>query len=449
MLCADPSSSALAALGLSDVADLYLDRCQVDTPHSLVQTVWRLVHERRETPDLVVDFGAGDARFARYGNYGHYLGYEIDPSRCEGAQIPGNAEVVNACAFSREVTTADLCIGNPPYVRNQDLPSGWRQNAADSIKKRTGMRVPGLANAWQYFFMLSLASTTSDGLIAIVIPFEWVSRPSSAAMRDYIREKGWGVNVYRLADNTFDGVLTTASITIVDKSERSGAWRYFREESNGEFQRMKSPTGGRRALLPYQRSDEKVTYAKRGLSPGTQQYLTLTEPERARLGLKISSDVVPCITSLKNVSAKVVAITSVEFAENYVKAGKKCWLVRTDGNPSKRLLAYFDSVPEEGRNTSTCTNRGVWWKFTMPMVPRALMATGYQATPKVVLNAIGAVAVGGVCGIYTTSNTAAKRIVRALRNVDYAGRVVAHSNGLRKLEINQINALLSTVDNNG
>lgn len=449
MHTAAPGYNALAVLGLPSVANLYLDRCQVDTPPALVETVWQLVHERRKSAGLVVDYGAGDARFAHRGEYREYLGFEIDHSRYEPTTLPLNAHIVNACAFSQEVTDADVCIGNPPYVRNQDLPLGWRQEASASIQRRTNVRISGLANAWQYFFMLSLASTSAEGLVAIVIPFEWVSRPSSAAMRDYIRQNGWDVSVYRLADSTFDGVLTTASITLVDKRSTRGSWSYYREEEDGSFRRMKSPTGGKRALLPYQAGNQRVVYAKRGLSPGTQEFLTLTESERAHLGLAIGKDVVPCITSLRPLSSEIHVLTEAAFAKHYVLSGKKCWLIRTDVAPSRRLQSYLDSVPEEGRRTSTCANRDIWWKFTMPEMPKALMATGFKATPKLLMNAVEAIAVGGVCGIYAPSKAAAARTVSALRAVDYAGRVVSHSNGLRKLEINQINALLATVAEDG
>jgi len=303
----------LAALGVAADATLYLDRCQVDTPPALVSKVWDVVKEHRANGGLVVDFGAGDARFAVAGKYREYMGFEIDRSRYASVSLPRRARMVNACAFSREVSGADLCIGNPPYVRNQDLPLGWRQEAAASIERRTGVRVSGLANAWQYFFMLSLASTKNDGLVAIVIPFEWVSRPSSKALRTYIAENGWDVSVYRLADSTFDGVLTTSSITIVEKQSKGGQWKYFREELDGTFTRMKSPTGGRRALLPYRRADQSKPYAKRGLSPGTQEFLTLTESERAHLGLVVGRDVVPCITSLRHISADVKVLSESVF----------------------------------------------------------------------------------------------------------------------------------------
>ncbi len=434
---------ALAALGVSPSASLYLGRCQVDTPQPIVKKVWDLVHARREHIGKVVDFGAGDARFARYGKYDEYIGYEIDPQRCSLENLPAHAEIVNACAFAEVITDASLAIGNPPYVRNQDLPSGWRQEAAAKVERRTGVAVSGLANAWQYFFFLSLASTAEDGLVALVVPYEWVSRPSSKALREYVQAKGWGVSVYRLHDDTFDRVLTTSSITIIDKRQADGRWRYFEETGSGAFKRMDSLSGAGDKLLSYKRVRGPGVVAKRGLSPGTQEYLVLTEGERVKNGLHIGSDVVRCVTSLRHWPADVSVLDMCAFKREFIDNGRKCWLVRTNRKPSARLQGYLDSVPESGRKTSTCVNRDVWWAFSMPAVPAALVATGYREKPKAVVNEVGAIAVGGVCGIHGTTVDAAANIVASLRSLDYDGRVVSHSNGLQKLEISQINALLA------
>jgi type I restriction-modification system DNA methylase subunit len=187
----------------------------------------------RESIGRVVDFGAGDGRFARFGQYASYHGYEIDETLV--APLPTNAHLVNACAFSTPINDADICIGNPPFVRNQDLPSGWRVKATELLRERTGVRLSGLANAWQYFFLLALITLKHDGLAALILPYEWLSRPSARHIRGYIQKNGWNVDVYRLVDETFDSVLTTTSITIVDKSARDSRWRYFEELANGDY----------------------------------------------------------------------------------------------------------------------------------------------------------------------------------------------------------------------
>ena len=52
-------------------------------------------------------------------------------------------------------------------------------------------------------------------------------------------------------------------------------------------------------------------------------------------------------------------------------------------------------------------------------------------------------AVGGVCGLYNIEDGLAGRLVSGLDGFDLRDRVVSHSHGLRKIEINQINALLA------
>lgn len=435
------------AWGSHEAVSLYLDRCQVDTPAEVVEAVWRHIAERRRQVGKVVDFGAGDGRFASFGQYKTYIGYEIDLDRCRESKLPRRATLVNRCAFTDWIEDADVCLGNPPYVRNQDLPEGWRERAASVILERTGVAISGLANAWQYFALLALASTKRDGLVALVIPFEWVSRPSARALRGYIERNKWYVATHRLCDETFQGVLTTSSVTVIDKAESSGRWDYFEEGHDGEYRELVSPSGTKAGVLDYTKRSAKadlVAYVKRGLSPGTQEVLTLTEGERVHCGLRVNLDVVPCVTSLRSLTSDCLMLTDTIFRNRFRDNGRKCWLVRTDRPPSTRLQAYLDSVPEAKRETNTCLLRDEWWKFKMPEQPSVIVASGFRGMrPKAVVNKIGASAVGAVFGVYGLSASRAKSLAGYLASIDLRGRIVMHSNGLRKLEPRQLYSLIS------
>jgi len=426
---------------------LYLSRCQVDTPDRVVRAVWKLILDRRRQIGKVVDFGAGDGRFSKGGRYALYLGYEIDSGRSDARALSANAALIHRCAFSTRVTDADLCLGNPPYVRNQDLPEGWRVRAADVIRRRTGVELSGLANAWQYFALLALASTKPTGLVALVIPYEWISRPSAKPLRDYIIARGWDVAAYRLRDETFHRVLTTSSIAIVDKRGTAGKWRYFEETQTGEYRSLGSPTGDRKGVIAYSRpSEESGVFPRRGLSPGTQEVLVLTEGERVHHGLQIDVDVAACVTSLRGVPSRCSALSEAVFRRTYRDAGEKCWLLRTDREPSTRLRAYLKQVPRAKRMTRTCEEREEWWRFTMPLPPSLLIASGFrQSRPKVVRNDVNAIAVGSVSGIFGLSRLAARRVVASVQAADFSTRIVTHSNGLRKLEIGQLQSFLTGV----
>ena len=378
----------------------YLNRCQVDTPAHIVQSTWKHVRNLRPgTVGKVVDQGAGDGRFAQYGSYRSYVGYEIDENRSANAKLPANAKLLNGCAFSDFQADADVCVGNPPFVRNQQIPEGWRRHVHGLVRARTGVSVSGLANAWQYFFLNALARLKPDGLAVLVVPFEWVSRPSARSLRSYIRDNHWNVYVYRLLDAGFPYVLTTTSITVVDKEGSEGKWEFHEETPDGGVRLLASPSGSKNGVLTYLRASELPAQrprAKRGLSPGTQKALILTETRRVKHSLCRDRDVAPCITSLRHLPNGLRDLDGHTFAKHYVEEGRRCWLIRTDNEPSAELNAYLSSVPESEWQTRTCLTRPDWWRFKMPTVPSMLFAQGFRCRfPKVVRNTVGGHAVGG------------------------------------------------------
>ena len=420
----------------------------------VVRSTWAHVQKLRPRGiGKVIDLGAGDGRFAHHGAYGSYVGYEIDADRCSGARLPSNATLLNQCAFTDLIDDADVCVGNPPFVRYQEIPDSWREKVRAVVRRRTGVHVSGLANAWQYFFLNGLASLGPDGVAALVVPFEWVSRPAARALRACIGEHQWNVYVYRLRDALFPRVLTTASITVVDKAERDGKWEFYRQTTNGRNQRLASPTGSAAKVLGYVRAADlpaEAAHARRGLSPGTQNALTLTEAQRQDHALTVNRDVVACVTSMRCLPTAVNELDESVFRTHYVEGGRKCWLIRTDGEPSEKLVAYLSSVPESERQTRTCLTRLQWWRFKMPETPSMLFAQGFRGKfPKVVRNTAEARAVGGVCGIYNASDRQIDALAGKLDGMDLRDHVVPYSTGFCKVEINQINALLARLTNGG
>jgi len=82
----------------------------------------------------------------------------------------------------------------------------------------------------------------------------------------------------------------------------------------------------------------------RGLSPGSQKIFTLTEGERVRNGLS-KRDVVPCVPTLRSVPRVQRTLSRSTFEKHFVKAGQRCWLIRSYGEKrSDSLNAYLESV---------------------------------------------------------------------------------------------------------
>jgi len=420
-----------------------LARSQVVTPLEVVQLFWRITHQYRSRFSRVLDLGAGDGRFALSGRYASYEGVEIATKKRPLANLPETARILYKCAFDHEREGYAACIGNPPYVRHHDIDEKWRDSIARRLREATGFTINRKCNLYVYFLFLALLKSKSDGLVSVLVPYEWVSRPSAEPLRKYINQNKWHVDIYKFLEIPFDGVLTTASISVIDKRKRDGQWGYYQIDREGAISHLENMTGSNRGVLPYKPRGQ--LWAMRGMSPGTQKVFTLTEGERIHAGLD-HDDVLPCVTSLREVPPQLSRLTDSTFRERFVQAGARCWLIGSHMDIiSSRLQAYLDSVPETHRNTWTCNSRQPWFKYPLFESPKLLVATGFTSFgPKVLINHIKAHAVGSVCGVYSDNDHDWPRLRDYLTGINFEKRIVPHAKRLKKIEIRQLNGVLDS-----
>lgn len=419
-----------------------LSESQVTTPKRVISLFWHLTKQHRKRLGSVLDMGAGDGRFGQGGCFARYVGVEIDQRRVATAVPPADGTIVHGCVFRHREKEYDACVGNPPYARHHDIENSWKAKTVARIRRELRVQLNQHCNLYIYFFCLALLKTHERGLIALLIPYEWVSRPSAKSLRDYILEKGWGVSVYRFQKPLFEGVMTTASVTIVDKARCDGAWAYY--DITPEFKVVKrngivDAEGG---VLKY--VGRGRIWALRGLSPGSQRIFTLTEGERIHAGLR-KDDVVPCVTTLRNLPRNILTLSHPSFYKYFVQAGERCWLIRSyEHHRSNALDAYLAAIPEGRRQTYTCLNQTPWFNFRPHPTPKILFSSGFTTFgPKVLINSVGAAAVGSVIGIHSGRSFSLSRLQRSLLNFDFEKSVVAHAKTLKKVEVKQLNGLLN------
>lgn len=419
-----------------------LARSQVETPEGIVRTFWRIAHTYRSRFSRVLDLGAGDGRFAIGGRFSSYEGVEIDDSSRLSEKLPRHAKIVYSCAFKHKGTGYAACIGNPPYVRHHDLDKHWRDAVARRLREETGVEINRKCNLYVYFLFLALLKSRRDGIVLAIVPYEWVSQPSSKPLRQYIERNRWHVDVYRFCEPVFEGVLTTASISVIDKKHQDGQWRYFSLSSNGDTSELAQMTGSSRKVLSYENRGR--IWAMRGMSPGTQKVFTLTEGDRIHAGMR-REDVLPCVTSLREVPEDLAHLTEAAFRKRFVEAGAKCWLIKSHMESiSPRLREYLDTVPEKDYDTWTCNSRDPWYRYVLSDAPGLLVSTGFtKFGPKVLVNSVAAYAVGSVCGVYTNNRIAWSSLRTHLMGINFEDRVVPHAGKLKKIEIRQLNAVLN------
>jgi predicted RNA methylase len=429
--------------------EAHLTRCQIETPPDIVRLVWSLISQQRpgQIFDSVLDLGAGDGRFSHVdGIYKSYVGVERDKSKTFHAKLPSEAKLVIADAFHWKGRDYEICVGNPPYIRHHGLETEWRNSALSSIKASGGPLLKKTANAFILFLAQALMRTKKDGIVAQVVPYEWVTRPSAAELRAFIQGQGWDVYVYRFDSNIFPTVLTTASVTIIDKRGTSGSWKFGTISRSGSVTLANHASGTHSEVLSYADGSDKCK-AIRGLSPGGQEIFVLTEEERLFHSLKRGIDVRPCVTSLRSVSQEMTHLDDDSFERLFVRAGARCWLIRSDlDDHSPELKRYLLSTNDDAwQRYSTCTSREIWWRYRPHPAPALLIASGFTTKgPKALLNQVGAVAVGSVYGVLLGGAAElSQTLLTRLRDYDFRRRLVHHSNGLKKIEVRQLNAVLA------
>ena len=193
--------------------ELFLSRCQVDTPEKIISFFWEIVSSHRSELKNIVDLGAGNGRFAIHSKlkYQSYTGYEIDGRRIGEIPLPENAVIKKRCGFEIDSGDYDLCLGNPPYVRHHDIETDWQEKVSEQLERRLEIRLKRTANLFALFLAQALNITKQDGLVAQIIPYEWVARPSTEPIRELIKKKQMErahiqVRIRSISPCSYDGV---------------------------------------------------------------------------------------------------------------------------------------------------------------------------------------------------------------------------------------------------
>jgi hypothetical protein len=163
-------------------------------------------------------------------------------------------------------------------------------------------------------------------------------------------------------------------------------------------------------------------------------------------GLEVNRDVTPCVTTLRYLESDQLALTDRVFNDQFVERGLPCWLVRSDRDVRSRVLQnYLASVSERAACYTTNRSRGhEWFKYRIHPTPDILVASGFRSKgPKVFKNEASLTALGSVYAVFVKGRDKRTQLVKDLRQFDFESHVVSHSNGLRKIEVRQLNTVLA------
>ena len=169
------------ALGLRDVAALG----QIFTPEPVVRAMLAL---RRNT-GRVLEPSCGDGAFLRH--LPGAVGLELDPDHC-----PPGAQAIDFFAYP-EREQFDTIIGNPPYVRFQDIPPATQALIA---RGRYGACLDKRANLYLFFIDKCLRHLKPGGELIFITPRDFLKATSAVKLNRLLFEAGSITDAIELGD---------------------------------------------------------------------------------------------------------------------------------------------------------------------------------------------------------------------------------------------------------
>ncbi|MCX8087470.1 MAG: class I SAM-dependent methyltransferase [Rhodocyclaceae bacterium] len=154
---------------------------QVFTPDSVVERMLAL----RRRHGRCLDPAAGDGAFSR--RIPGCEAIEIDP-----AIAPPGARVMDFFALPL-AEKFDTIIGNPPYVRQQDIPAAMRARLASRL-------FDGRSNLYLYFIEKAVRHLKPGGELIFIVPREFTKLTAARKLNAFLYEEGDITDFIELGD---------------------------------------------------------------------------------------------------------------------------------------------------------------------------------------------------------------------------------------------------------
>lgn len=192
---------------------------QVFTPPAVVAAMLAL---RRRPHGRTLEPSCGDGAFWAHLPQGA-VGIELDPAHC-----PPGALNIDFFAYP-ETEQFDVIIGNPPYVRYQDIPPATRARLSHE-------GFDGRSNLYLFFIDKCLRHLKPGGELIFITPRDFMKATSAVALNQRLAALGSITDVIELGDaRIFDGAVPNCLIWRFEHGCRDRRVRYASLEGGGRL----------------------------------------------------------------------------------------------------------------------------------------------------------------------------------------------------------------------
>lgn len=192
---------------------------QVFTPVFVVEAMLAL----RRNRGRVLEPACGDGAF--FSRLPGAVGIEVDARHC-----PAGASNLDFFAYP-EGERFETIIGNPPYVRFQDIAP-----ATGALLRRDGF--DGRSNLYLFFIAKCLRHLHPGGELIFITPRDFLKATSSMQLNRWLHEEGTITDFIELGDaRIFDGAIPNCAIWRFERGNLSRRTRYLDVSANDSVER--------------------------------------------------------------------------------------------------------------------------------------------------------------------------------------------------------------------
>jgi adenine-specific DNA-methyltransferase len=359
---------------------------------------------------------------------------------------------------------AILC--NPPYSRHHAIPAMEKLQIHDGFEQRLGVRFNGLAALHVLFLVRALEIAADGARIAFITPSDWLDVGYGKKVKEFLLSRAQIEAILLIEESHlfFEGVLTTAAITLIRKTQPTGeptkVLRLTSElpkpkvvldalsgrTSDHKIELVKLAANVKWSRPLAKRRSGKtlgsVARVRRGIATGSNSFFVISERERKQLGLQ-KRQLKRCITSPRVFTGTDLTAEVMDAFPDDVPR----WLVDcADPQASKRdspLGRYLRrGIRQSIHKGYLAANRYPWHRLEQRGESPILFTYFNRDAPRFVRNLCGAVPLNTWLIIEPNEGVNADALHRALQTksvraqMDEERRV--YGGGLWKLEPSEL-----------